>query len=69
MITKGIISGKTFRGTNPTKDGVSYGPNMHKLPKHPVEDLINKTAGESSTWFEPNGQVVIPPEKIEYLKS
>ena len=69
MITKGIISGKTFRGTNPNRDSVSYGPNTHQLPKHPVEELIDKTTGESTSWYEPNGQVIIPPEKIEYLKS
>lgn len=63
------MSGKMFRGTNPAKNDVSYGPNTHKLSKHPVEELIDKTAGNSAKWFEPNGQVAIPPEKIEYLKS
>lgn len=69
MKVDGIISGKVFKGSNPNRDEVSYGPNTHKLPKHPVEEMLDKTQGDSKRWFEPNGQVIVPPEKIEYLKS
>ena len=69
MKTKGIMSGKIFKGTNPNQEGVTYGPNTHKLPKHPVDKLLDETHGEAEKWLEPNGQVIIPPEKIQYLKS
>jgi hypothetical protein len=69
MKVSGIMSGKIFKGSNPTQDGVTCGPNTHKLPKHPINDLLDQTNGDSKKWFEPNGQVIVPPEKIEYLKS
>jgi len=69
MKAPGIISGKTFKGNNLDRRDVEYGPNTHKLPKHPVDKLLDKTSGEAEKWFEPNGQVIIPPEKIQYLKS
>ncbi len=69
MIKKGIISGKIFKGTNPNKSNVTYGPNTHKVHKHPVDTLLDKSMGKATEWFEPNGQISIPAEKIEYLKS
>lgn len=69
MIKKGIISGRVFKGNNPKKENVTYGPNTHKVHKHPVDDLINKSIGKTTEWFEPNGNIIIPTDKIEYLKS
>jgi hypothetical protein len=69
MIKKGIISGKVLKGSNPEQLNVTHGPNTHKVHKHPVDDLIDKSIGKTAEWFEPNGSVIIPTEKIEYLKS
>lgn len=63
----GIFGGKIFKGTNPEKKGVKYGPNTHKKPEDPVEDLIQKTMGKIP--MEPNGLVYVDPNKVEYLKS
>jgi hypothetical protein len=65
----GIMSGKVFKGNNPYKDGVQYGPNTHKQEKHPVDKLLDSTMGVASIPYEPNGAVQLDPSKIEYLKS
>jgi len=69
MKVDGIISGKIFKGTNPKKDGVTYGPNTSKIHKHPVDDILDNTLGKSNIPYEANGAVHIDPSKIEYLKS
>ena len=63
----GMMSGKTFKGTNPNKEGVQYGPLPHVDIPDPVDELLNKTNGTFE--YQANGLVHIDPAKIEYLKS
>jgi hypothetical protein len=64
----GIVGGKIFnKGTNPNKEGVTYGPNMNRPDKHPVDKLIDSTNGRIK--YEANGAVQLDPSKIIYLKS
>lgn len=64
----GMFGGKMFnRGTNPNREGVSYGPNTNRPDKHQVEKLIDSVNGRIK--YEPNGVVQLDPSKIVYLKS
>lgn len=63
------MSGKLFKGTNPHREEVQYGPNTHKQEKHPVDKLLDNTMGIGTIPYEPNGLVQLDPSKIEYLKS
>lgn len=68
-LSPGLFGGKLFnKGTNPDKIGVQYGPHDVKLPKHPLDELVDKTHGSSESFYEPNG-VVLDSIPIEYLKS
>ena len=69
MKIDGTISGKIFKGTNPDKEGVTYGMNTSKVYKHPVDDIIDNTIGKFNIPFEANGSVEIDTTKLEYLKS
>lgn len=65
----GMFGGKTFKGTNPDKEGVQYGPNTHEAPRDPRDILIDEVIGKSKIQYEPTGHVNCDPDRIEYLKS
>lgn len=65
----GIISGKVFKGTNPDNEGVTYGPNIQKLPDHPLDILAKETIGNLENIYEPTGNIECDPVKLIYLKS
>lgn len=65
----GIFGGKTFKGTNPQKKGVTYGPNTHEPPKHPIDNILDGVNGMSRKNYEPNGLVHIDPDKIKQINS
>jgi len=69
MIVPGIMSGKTFKGTNPDKEGVTYGPNIQEILPHPLDILAKKVIGNSESFYEPTGNIQCDLDKIEYLKS
>ena len=69
MKVPGMMLGKIFKGTNPEKEGVTYGPNVEKAPPHPLDVLAEKMIGNSESFYEPTGHIKCDPDKIEYLKS
>lgn len=68
-IIPGMFGGKVFKGTNPEKKGVTYGPNTEKVSPHPVDTLLDGVNGMSRKNYEPNGLVHIDPLKIEQINS
>ena len=73
MMTKGLMSGmfggKLFKGTNPTKQEVYYGPNIHNMSRDSRDILIDELIGKSEMPYEPTGHINCDPDRIEYLKS
>ena len=69
QLIPGIFGGKTFKGTNPEKKGVEYGPNTHKVDPHPITALTDACNGMNRKTYEPNGLVYIDPAKIKQINS
>ena len=63
----GVFSGKLLKGTNPNKEGVTYGPLVVPRPSHPAELTIEKTMGKIP--ITPDGAMQPDPAKVIYLKS
>lgn len=63
----GVFNAPIFKGTNPTRQGVQYGPLEVTQETDPVERLVRATMGHIPV--EPNGIMHLDPNKIEYLKS
>lgn len=63
----GVFSASTFKGTNPDRHGVQYGPLIVPKQPGPVQQAVASTLGRIPV--EPTGLMQIDPSRLEYLKS
>jgi hypothetical protein len=63
----GIFSAHVFKGTNPDRLDVQYGPLIVPKRPDPVQHVVASTLGKIPV--EPNGLMEIDPSGLEYLKS